>query len=268
MSTAKNTTMKIDEITVGERHRRDMGDLDALAAEIELDGLLQPPGVRQDGTLVFGARRLAACKRLGWTEVPVRIVPLDDIVRGEFAENAFRKNFTPSELVSIRRALKPAEKEAARERQALAGKGVEIPQSEKGRVDDKIAKFAGVDRRTVDKAEAVVLAAEKNPKKFGALVTQMDERGMVEGAYRRLKEMRGETPKANGYLASAPWTDQKRLIDDFSDFEWGVLAAINPAVRDYVGFGNLDDLDDDSWEALQMSLIEARQKISAFIERF
>jgi ParB family chromosome partitioning protein len=68
------TTRKISDITVGERHRKEMGDLDALAASIADIGLLNPITIAPDGTLLAGSRRLAACKKLGWDKVPVRIM--------------------------------------------------------------------------------------------------------------------------------------------------------------------------------------------------
>ena len=39
----------VESIQVGRRHRRDLGDLDALAASIERDGLLQPITITPDG---------------------------------------------------------------------------------------------------------------------------------------------------------------------------------------------------------------------------
>jgi ParB family chromosome partitioning protein len=65
--------MRIDSIIVGERTRKDMGDLDALAASIADVGLINPITVDEDGRLLAGARRLAACKLLGLKEVEVRI---------------------------------------------------------------------------------------------------------------------------------------------------------------------------------------------------
>ena len=61
----------VESIRVGRRHRCDLGDLDALAASIDRDGLLQPPTITPDGVLVCGARRLAAIKLLGWRTVNV-----------------------------------------------------------------------------------------------------------------------------------------------------------------------------------------------------
>jgi hypothetical protein len=59
---------------------------------------LHPIGVSPDGQLVFGERRLLACRDLlGWTEIPARVVNLRSIVEGECHENGVRKDFTPSE---------------------------------------------------------------------------------------------------------------------------------------------------------------------------
>src|SRR5215831_15235654 len=82
---------QINDIVVGTRHRKDMGDVDGLAASMAELGLLHPIVVRPDGVLVAGERRLRAAKMLGWTEIPVNIIDLEAVTRGEFAENAVRK---------------------------------------------------------------------------------------------------------------------------------------------------------------------------------
>ena len=66
----------------------------------------------------------AALQALGWREVPVTVVDLDKIVRGEFAENAHRKHFLPSEIDAIRRTLEPIERAAAKERMSDGAKGM------------------------------------------------------------------------------------------------------------------------------------------------
>ena len=50
----------IDSIRVGYRFRGDLGNLDELCTSIRTVGLLQPITITPDGTLVCGARRLAA----------------------------------------------------------------------------------------------------------------------------------------------------------------------------------------------------------------
>lgn len=113
--------MEMSEIVVENRHRKDLGDIQSLADSIRDVGLLHPPVVSSDNRLIAGQRRLEACRILGWQQVPIRRLDLEDIVRGEYAENALRKDFTASEAVAIKKALEPIERKAAKERQAHGG---------------------------------------------------------------------------------------------------------------------------------------------------
>jgi hypothetical protein len=85
----------LDQIRVGKRHRKELGDVAGLAASIEDIGLLHPIVVTPDGQLIAGARRLAAFTLLGKAEIPATAVDLDAVVRGEFAENMQRKMGLP-----------------------------------------------------------------------------------------------------------------------------------------------------------------------------
>ncbi len=109
-------SIEISAVVIGIRHRRELGDIAVLAKSIQEVGLLHPIVVDSEKRLIAGRRRLEAAKMLGWKEIPARTVDLAEIVRGEFAENAIRKDFLPSEIEAIRRALQPAEKSAAKER--------------------------------------------------------------------------------------------------------------------------------------------------------
>src|SRR5262249_5729361 len=117
--------MRLDKITIGPRVRKDMGDIDALAASIREVGLLQPVAVRADGRLVGGERRLRAVELLGWQEIPVHVCQnLEDeewCLKAEREENVCRKDFLPSEAVALGMALEEVERAAAKERQATAG---------------------------------------------------------------------------------------------------------------------------------------------------
>jgi len=64
----------IASIRVGQRHRRDLGDIAEFAASIADIGLINPITVDETGQLLAGARRLAACKWLGWKDIPVYVV--------------------------------------------------------------------------------------------------------------------------------------------------------------------------------------------------
>jgi N6-adenosine-specific RNA methylase IME4 len=207
--------LAIKKIRVRDRFRKDLGDIDSLAASIDEIGLLHPIVVRPDGRLIAGERRLAACKELGWTSVPVTFVDLKEVIRGEFAENAHRKNFLPSEIDAIRRALLPIEKAAAKERQKQHGgtapgrrkQSGQFSQSD-GRVRDKIAGFAGISGRTLEKIQAVVEAAERQPRRFGTLVADMDRHGRIDVAYRKLRRMIDEEQR----LAVKPLKGKFRTI--------------------------------------------------------
>jgi N6-adenosine-specific RNA methylase IME4 len=153
------------------------------------------------------------------------VIDLEQVAAGEYAENAFRKDFTPSEMVDLLRALEPVERERARGRQ-LAGVAPSgnFPKGP-GRALDKIARVVGRDRKTITKAAAVVDAAEAEPEKFGRLKEDMDRTGRVDGPYRRLKvvrqaaAIRAEPPPLPGngpyrvIVADAPWLYEIRKDD-------------------------------------------------------
>ncbi len=72
--------MKISDIKIGKRHRKDMGDISALAQSIEEVGLLHPVVVTPQKELIAGQRRIKACEELFWEEVPVHVVDLEEII--------------------------------------------------------------------------------------------------------------------------------------------------------------------------------------------
>src|ERR1035437_156238 len=184
--------MRIEQIQIGFRYRKDLGDIRPLVDSIAEVGLLHPVVVTPDGRLIAGQRRLEACRLLGWTDVPVTVVDLYQAARGEAHENFVRKDLLPSEIVALKRAIEPLERRAARERQ---GSRTDLchPATVAERQGDaraNIVRYLGVGRTTIERAEAVVEAAEEEPEEYGHLVEQMDRSGKVAGAYRRLTVLR------------------------------------------------------------------------------
>lgn len=184
-------TLPIDKIIVGRRHRRDLGNLDGLKASIQDLGLLQPVVITSKGELIAGRRRLEACKALGWKTIPIHVVSLKEIARGEHDENVHRKDFLPTELVAIRRALEPEERKAAKTRIREGGRrggqgSGKLPEASTGTSRDKIAQALGIGGRTLDKATAVVEAAEQDPERYGDLPGEMDETGKVDPIWRKM----------------------------------------------------------------------------------
>lgn len=112
----------VASIIVGNRHRTDLGDLDALVDSIARDGLLQPLTVTIDGVLVCGARRLAAIKLLGWRTVSVWVRSgisgrLGHLL-AEQDDNLLHKALSPVEAAALYRELKTLMAEDAARRQA------------------------------------------------------------------------------------------------------------------------------------------------------
>jgi ParB family chromosome partitioning protein len=65
-------------VITDDRTRRDLGDIESFAESIADLGLLNPITVDQNGQLLSGRRRLAACQHLGWKEIPVNVVRCDE----------------------------------------------------------------------------------------------------------------------------------------------------------------------------------------------
>jgi SAM-dependent methyltransferase len=184
---------KLADIAVNGRHRKDLGDLGALAASIERHGLIQPIVLDPASRLLAGHRRMQAVKLLGWTEIPAVVLETNDPLGVENDENSCRKNFTPSEAVAIARAMEDQETEAAKERQRdHGGTAPGKPNTPgnfpgvTGRARDVIAARVGMSGRTLEKALAVVEAAERHPEAYAPLVTQMDRTGKIDRVHKEL----------------------------------------------------------------------------------
>jgi N6-adenosine-specific RNA methylase IME4 len=196
----------ISEITIGTRHRKQMGDIPSLAASIDAVGLLHPVVIDKNNQLIAGERRIRALLFLGRVETPVSVLDLAEIVRGEFVENTEREDFTLTEAVAIKRSIEPLLQAEAKERIALGGKlKGEAPAKlagVKGTARDKVAKRTGKKRSTLAKAEKLVEALEAEPDnaKIAKLVETMDDTGNVNGPFKRLKVLK----QSEAILAEPP----------------------------------------------------------------
>jgi ParB/RepB/Spo0J family partition protein len=102
---------KIDAPT-GERAQRNLTEI---IASVQRVGVLQPIKVIRRGRryrIIDGGRRYHACQRLGWSEIPVIILEVDDLHAELIAidVNLMREEFTPSE----RRAARQRRRELSR----------------------------------------------------------------------------------------------------------------------------------------------------------
>jgi ParB family chromosome partitioning protein len=209
MTTCNTTTFPTEaavaDIRVGDRHRKDLGDLVPLIKSIRDLGLLHPLVVTPDMQLVAGRRRLEAVRELGCATVPVHVVErIDDALaalRAESEENTCRKDFSPSEAVAIGKALEELKRAEAKKRQGQAGPqdgqgkkasgSGNLPEAVKGDTRDNVAEAVNMSGRTYEKAKDVVEAAEQEPEKYGDLAEQMDQTGKVDPAHKELKRRGG-----------------------------------------------------------------------------
>lgn len=143
----------IDKIIVGDRIRRDFGDLDELAENIKKNGLLNPITINNRYVLLAGERRLRACKKLGWVQVDVRMVESEDEAQDieiELSENTVRRNFTGSELAEGIRRQMAIEAEKAQTRMSEGGRGGNIS-TPSGKARDKAGEAFGISGKQAEK---------------------------------------------------------------------------------------------------------------------
>jgi len=114
----RNMAMKalISSIKVNNRIRKEISKIDELAADIKVNGLLNPVTVMSlDGgelRLLAGLRRLKAMESLGHSEIDVNIVsPVDaeTELRIEISENEQREPFTFSEKMDFAKLISEIE---------------------------------------------------------------------------------------------------------------------------------------------------------------
>ena len=168
----EKNTIPIKDIIIKERYRKEFGDIDTLADNISSVGLLQPVVINENNELIDGQRRILAYQKLGRNEISCFKIDLEKVFLGEFSANYYRKDWTISEMVAIKRDIEPYEKKKAKERM-LAGKPC-VKLTEGGNASDKVAGFVGVSRNTLKKAEEIVTAAETNSEKYQKLLEEVD----------------------------------------------------------------------------------------------
>lgn len=191
----------VSSIRVGNRHRTDLGDIDALAASIARDGLLQPPTITPDGVLVCGRRRLAAIQQLGWRTVNVWVRQgISDRLGHLLAEqddNLLHKDLTPLEAASLYRELKELLAEDAARRQEASrfssdhqpeggqdggGKFPAPSQVPAGEARQQAAAMipGAASYRTLDKIEAIQQAADRDDLPDDARAAVADALARIE----------------------------------------------------------------------------------------
>ena len=253
--------MKIADIRIGDRSRRDLGDIEALARSIRAVGLIHPIAVMADGTLIAGARRVAAFVSMGRIDIPhASVDSFDEAVKlmiAERDENTERKPFTPLEALAMAERLEPMEKKAAKERQkdhgkTAPGKRTNTPENFteviRANSSDRVASAVGMSRPTLSKIKAVAQAAKEEPEKFAPIAKKMDETGKVDSAFREVSKI-----KSGANLEEGSRRDpERRWYESLHD-----LYKFMNSTRDAGGIRKLCEL----WSA------DGREKYAAELKR-
>lgn len=261
------TTVPIDSIKVGARVRQNLGSITDLAVSIDEIGLLHPVVVGPNNELIAGARRLAAVKSLGWSEVPVTVADslelLARALQAESDENTCRMDFSPTEAAEMRSrivaALKPkaqANQSASRAKpgERVGGSKLEPPTEPVGKTRKVAAKATGRSSSTLDKVDAVKKAAIESPypevrREAEIALRKMDATGKVDGAFRDVQKAEVEAID-DGSIAAAKWVAavfREIARSSITTFETDRLASL---------------ADDELWEALA----RFRERLNAWFD--
>lgn len=110
---ASKTAMKVEDfpiakIKVGNRYRKDMGDLHELSESIKAKGVLQPITIDFNHQLVTGERRMRASELAGLTTIPVIIRKIHgelDLREIELFENIHRLEMSWQERAKLEKKI-------------------------------------------------------------------------------------------------------------------------------------------------------------------
>ena len=200
----------IKKVSVGDRIRKDMGDLEELSDDIAKNGLINPPVVTPDFELIAGERRLEAMKKLGYKQIEVRVMKVEDAehkLNLEINENENRKDFNKSERIEYARQLERIERVKASQREK-AGVAIDPSlNSDKGRTDEIVAKKLGIGGKDTYRKEKYI-ADNADPE---TLEQWNKEEISTHKAYTRVKELEKELKERNAA--------NKRLADKVIELE-------------------------------------------------
>ena len=172
----------IAQVVEGERFRKDYLDLDGLVVSIGKYGLLQPIVLDRENRLLAGGRRLRACQKLGWLEIPATYIDEVDELRHreiELEENIQREQFHFAEEARL-------VEEIHRIKQQLYGESVQG--KEQGWTQNDTATALDASQGYIAKQLALAKALSLLPE----IATAANKTVAIKMAKRRLQELERE----------------------------------------------------------------------------
>ena len=177
--------ISITDIKIGNRFRKDIGDITDLVNSIKNNGLLHPISITKNCILVAGRRRIEALRKLGFEQIPVTITDIEIKESGEIDENNIRKDFTPEEMVAVKKYLDSREINLKSETQIKPGSNKPSSMNSQGhpkfgrpKRSKRIAKAVGTSDTNLRKLELLHDAASHEPKLYGDLWQKVNSNKM------------------------------------------------------------------------------------------
>lgn len=209
-----------------ERDRPDAGDVSDLVESIRAIGLLHPPVVTPDGTLVSGLRRATAYGELGFTEIPVTIVDtLSDLtlrLKAEADENTARRGLTPEEAARARHRraeiLKPIADANKGRRTDLQPPSNLDGGSSPGPVRQTAAQGLGYSATTLDKVDYLIEMSEDTSAPEPVREAAVQALGEINDGHpvdRAFNEVRQEVHRQQA--VDAEWTERDRELRKWAE---------------------------------------------------
>jgi ParB/RepB/Spo0J family partition protein len=170
----------ISNIEIGNRARKEMGDIDGLEVSIKESGLISPLAAKDLGNgkylLLAGERRLIALKRTDVKEVPIRVFPDNlseiEVKIIEKSENFFRKDMEYWEYDGLIKEIHTLKQELH---------GVKAPgPGQSGWTLNDTAALAGVTNASVSTAIKRAEAREAFPELFDGCKTQKEASKIIK----------------------------------------------------------------------------------------
>ena len=247
--------VKISTITIGERFRSDMGNIEELKAAIADKGILQPITLNQNMELLAGHRRLTAATALGLLEIPALIREVTGEIDSreiELIENVHRKDFTWQEQAKLMARIHALKKE----------------QNPNWSGEDT-AKLLDTSRMSISRANTLAAAMDvlpeiadcKSAEDAHKLLKKAEENAIVQELAKRQidlihKDSTAMSPKQKGLASTLRVADSNYVVSDLFSYMKGMKSN-----------GHVDFIECDPPYGINLPKVSSREDKGVAVEQ-
>lgn len=253
----------INQIQIGQRQRKSVGELDDLIESIKRVGLIHPIVVDESLNLLAGERRLTACKMLGWNEVPIRqFNELGEVERKEIEleENIRRKQLDWKDEVKAKLELDQLKRElyghSSPGQTGVSGWRIKDTAQSLGESVGNVSMDIQV-AKALNKFPELANVSSKTQayKRYKQLLDRAVREVLVESIkVDEIKETNGATLLLGDCVELLKELPSESVDLIITDPPYGVGVDTSKIGREYVG--TFDDSKENWSEVLQFALVE------------